>query len=247
MSSQQINREVQQDLNNLRRTEQYSQQTLVSGETHVVTNTEQSIATEVPIVTEKVITKEYVPVTYEKVIQMIPVVVGQRVETGAPVSQEKYVQAMNVEYVQGVQQTTVDLTPQMSTQFIGSQQVVNQPLNMPAEKISQQTFNQTTYQTQPVLTQQTLTTSGPVIEAQHYQPGQGFLGQQGVLGQGQPGLQGQQGILGQAGYQQTGNLSGQQNFIGQQPVGQNFGQKSRNIEGDLKNIEKNVTGGRQKY
>jgi len=159
MSSQQsssASQEIQQDIRNIRSSAQTTQQTIVTDQPKVITSCEQSIATEMPIVTEKIVTKEYVPVTYEKVIQKIPVVVGQRVETGAPISQEKFVQGLGVQFVQGSQQTKVNLEPTMITNTQTDTRVINQPLNMPAEQISAQT-----------LTSQ-----------------QGWTGQQGMMGQG---------------------------------------------------------------
>jgi len=46
MSSQQFSQEIKQDIQNIRRTGELNQQTIVTGETKVITSTDQSIATE---------------------------------------------------------------------------------------------------------------------------------------------------------------------------------------------------------
>jgi len=256
MSSQQINQqafaaEIQQDIQNIRRSEQNHQTNLVTNEAKVITNTEQSIATEIPIVTERIVTTEYIPVTYEKIIQKIPVVVGQRVVTGAPISQEKYVQGINVEYVQGSQQARVDLTPQMTLQNTGVQSVISQPLNMAAEKISQQQFqNQQQLTTQQVTTQQmqaqqfvpvqeVITTERVVLEAQHVRPSEVFggLNQQMMQGQHQ-GLTGQQfalqqGVINRDQFAQ-GGINHDRNIV------RDAAQKERMFEQDLRQMEHNL-------
>jgi len=266
MSSQQFAQEIKQDIQNIRRTGELNQQTIVTGEAKVITSAEQSIAQELPIVTEKLVTKEFVPVTYEKIIQKIPVVVGQRVETGAPISQEKYVQGLNVEYVQGAQQTRVDLTPQMTCQSTGVQEFINQPLNMAAEKISQQVFTeaQTGLQNQQFQNQnqqfQNQQFQNQQFQNQQFQnqnqqfQNKQFLNQQNLPQQQfvqqtektileaahlQPGqVFGQEGFVGQP--LQQGGL-GQQGLLGQQGgLGQQLGQKERNLEADLTNIERNL-------
>jgi len=260
MSSQQFTQEIQQDIQNIRRVEQSKQENIVVGEGRVITNTEQSIAQEIPIVTEKVVTREYVPVTYEKVIQKIPVVIGQRVETGAPISQEKYVQGLNVEYVQGQQRTQVELTPQMTT-FAGQQNIISQPLNMPAERISQQVFTQQQQQfvqpvvtervvTQPVVTERIVTETTnlqaqnlqqqqqvPILQAQHLQD-------RAILDKNL-----NQNLLGQQNFQQQNLLNQQQGLLGQQNLlnqqnlqpSQTFGQQGftgQQAGLDLKNVQR---------
>jgi hypothetical protein len=259
MSSQQFSQEIKQDIQNIRRTGELNQQTIVTGETKVITSAEQSIATEMPIVTEKIVTKEYVPVTYEKVIQKIPVVVGQRVETGAPISQEKYVQGLNVEYVQNAQQTRVDLTPQMTCQSTGVQGVINQPLNMAAEKISQQVFTEQTgvqnqqfqnqqFQNQQFQNQQFQNQNQQFQNQQFQNQNQQFQNKQFQNQQNLP----QQQVIHQVTEKsiletqnlQPGQVFGQQGFAGQ-PLqqggfGPHLGQKDKNLEADLANIERNL-------
>lgn len=236
MSSQKTNviSEVKQDMQNIRTAALSEQQTIVTDVPRVITNTEQTIAQEVPIVTERIVTKEYVPVTYEKVIQKIPVVIGQRVETGAPISQEKYVQALNVEYVENAQQTKVELQPTMISATQGDARLVSQTINMQPQKISSTNLTgvqQTGFAQQTGLGQEVITTT-TTEQTNLLQPGllQTGIGQQGLSQPGllQPGL-GQQG-LGQQG----------------QGVGQSIRNKAHQDEASIKqkatNLERDVTG-----
>jgi hypothetical protein len=112
-----------------------------------IVDTQKHLATEIPITTEKQITTEYVPVTMEKIIQRIPVVVGQRVQTGVPLQGQTEIQAMGVQYVQQQVQTEVDLIPEMHTrvgqmecvqqQVVGGNQIITQSQPIQQGQLSQ--------------------------------------------------------------------------------------------------------------
>jgi len=135
-----------------------------------IVDTQKHLATEIPITTEKQITTEYVPVTMEKIIQRIPVVVGQRVQTGVPLQGQTEIQAMGVQYVQQQVQTEVDLIPEMHTrvgqmecvqqQVVGGNQIITQSQPIQQGQLSQaqllqnQQFNQSNQQFQNLQNQQ---------------------------------------------------------------------------------------------
>jgi len=135
-----------------------------------IVDTQKHLATEIPITTEKQITTEYVPVTMEKIIQRIPVVVGQRVQTGVPLQGQTEIQAMGVQYVQQQVQTEVDLIPEMHTrvgqmecvqqQVVGGNQIITQSQPIQQQQLSQaqllqnQQFNQSNQQFQNLQNQQ---------------------------------------------------------------------------------------------
>jgi hypothetical protein len=96
-----------------------------SSQPRAIVDTQKHLATEIPITTEKHVTTEYVPVTMEKIIQRIPVVVGQKVQTGVPMAGQTEIQALGTQYVQQQVQTEVDLIPKMQTRM-GLTEVVQQ-------------------------------------------------------------------------------------------------------------------------
>jgi len=101
---------------------------LLSNDPATVVSQEQRLASNRPIVTEKFISREYIPVTHEEIVTTVPIVTGQAVHTGQAFGGEKTVQPMGVEYLKQQAATKVDLMPQVQTQ-LGPQEVVNIPVN----------------------------------------------------------------------------------------------------------------------
>jgi len=120
--------------------QQYANQTtlLVSNEPTTVVSHEQRLASNQPVTTEKHISKEYVPVTYEEIVTTVPIVTGQAVHTGQAIGGEKYTQQLGMEYVQQQAATKIDLIPNVQTQ-LGPQQVVNVPVNQPPQLVGKTT------------------------------------------------------------------------------------------------------------
>jgi hypothetical protein len=111
---------------------------LISNEPSSVFSQEQRLASNRPIVTEKFVSTEYVPVTHEEIVTTVPIVTGQAVHTGQAIGGEKTRQAVNVEYVKQQAATRVDLMPQVQTQ-LGAQEVVNIPVNQAPQFVGKTT------------------------------------------------------------------------------------------------------------
>jgi len=207
-----------------------------------IVDTQKHLATEIPITTEKQITTEYVPVTMEKIIQRIPVVVGQRVQTGVPLQGQTEIQAMGVQYVQQQVQTEVDLIPEMHTrvgqmecvqqQVVGGNQIITQSQPIQQQQLSQaqllqnQQFNQSNQQFQNLQNQQFQNQQFGQASQQFGQVNQQFgqanqqFSQQ--LGQSQANQLHNQQLLNQ-------QLQNQQ-FQNQQQLNQQFGQSTNLLQ-----------------
>jgi len=194
---------------------------LIANEPRSVVMQEQRIAANIPITTEKHITREFIPVVHEEIVTRVPIVTGQAVHTGTAIAGEKYVQQVGAEIIKQQAATRIDVIPEVST-TLGVQQVINLPVNQQAHYegkacvISEQQLQTglvaerqfISQQAQPVLAQgfnQTVIQSQPVV-AQNQQLGfaqQNMgLGQQNLFNQQQFA---QQNILNQ-GLQQQNDL-----------------------------------------
>jgi len=123
---------------------------VLTNEPATVFSQEQHLASNRPIITEKFISKEYVPVTHEEIITTVPIVTGQAVHTGQAIGGEKYRQPVGVEYLKQQAATKVDLVAQAQTQ-LGPQEIVTIPANQQAQFIGRS--NVTNMPNQPLGTQ----------------------------------------------------------------------------------------------
>jgi hypothetical protein len=162
---------------------------LISNEPRTVVMQEQRIASNIPITTEKHITREFIPVVHEEMVTMVPIVTGQAVHTGTAIAGEKFVQQVGVEVVKQSAATRIDITPEVQTS-LGAQQVISMPVNQQAHYVGQAT----------VVSQQNLQglNQGAQFISQS-QPGlaQGFTETQTFVSQSQPLINQTQQILGQ--------------------------------------------------
>jgi len=193
---------------------------LISNDPKSVISQDQRIAANMPIITEKHVTQEYVPVIHEEIVTTIPVVTGQSVHTGQAIPGQTFIQQMGSQYIQQQAATKVDLIPEVQTQ-LGAQHIVNittssQPHSigkatvLTSQQLNQQQLNQQQYinqqQTsisQPVVTTQTTETQF-ITQPTLIQNQQAFAHQQGFNQQGFPN---QQGFVNQQGYNQQGLIS----------------------------------------
>jgi len=215
---------------------------IIGAQSRSIIDTQKHLATEIPITTEKYTTTEYVPVTMEKIIQRIPVVVGQRLETGIPLQGQTDIQAMGVQYVQQEIQTEVDLIPEMHTrvgqmeavqqQVIGGKQIISQSQPIQQQQLTQAQLLQNQQFGQQQMFGQQL--GSQQMRSQQF--GQPIMGQQ--LGQPMMGQQLNQPLMGQQlGQPMMGQQLGQQGLYNQQPLlnqAQQPTQLSQRLEAEIK-------------
>jgi len=187
---------------------------LISNDPKSVISQDQRIAANMPIITEKHVTQEYVPVIHEEIVTTIPVVTGQSVHTGQAIAGQSFVQQMGSQYIQQQALTKVDLIPEVQTQ-LSAQRVVNistqsQPhligkANvLTSQQLNQQQLTQQQHISQPVVTTTQTTETQYIQQPTLVQNQQAFAHQQQFNQQGfqqgfQPGFQQgfQQGLISQ--------------------------------------------------
>jgi hypothetical protein len=111
---------------------------LISNEPHTVVSHDQRLAANMPVITERHIQKEYIPVIHEEIVTQVPIVTGQSVTTGQAIAGERFVQPMGVEYLKQQSATKVDLIPQVET-ALGAQEIVHMNVNQQAQYVGKAT------------------------------------------------------------------------------------------------------------
>ena len=98
----------------LAQTRQQVESVTVAAEPKVVVSKEQHVASEIPLTQQKVVTKEFVPITHEKVITNVPIITEEKVKTGQAVGGQQSVAELGKAYLPQTA-SKIEVTPTLET------------------------------------------------------------------------------------------------------------------------------------